>query len=292
MGAASLSAVHAPLRGALWMVAAGACFAIGNSLLRHLTTGSLHPYQVAFLQYGIALLLLLPWVLLRGGASYRTRRPFLQAIRVVAAAIGVLFLTLAFRELPVAEVVALTFTAPLFATLGAAPFLGERVGWRRWAATGVGFLGVLVILRPGLETFRLEALLPLAAALFFAASSLIVKRLSATETADSIVLYLLVLMTPILLVPALPVWQAPTAAHALPLAALGLSAAAAQLALVRAFAAADASFLGPFDFARLPFSALVAFVAFGEAPDRVLWIGAAFIVTAALYLAHEESRPG
>ena len=98
---------HAPLRGALWMIGAGACFALGNSLLRYLT-GVLPSYAVAFLQYGLALLILLPWVLVRGLASVRTARPWFQALRVAAAAIGVVFITLGFQKLPVVEVVAPT----------------------------------------------------------------------------------------------------------------------------------------------------------------------------------------
>ncbi len=280
---------HAPIRGALWMVAAGACFALGNSLLRYLT-GVLHPYEVAFFQYGLALVILMPWVLVRGLASVRTGRPWLQVVRVAAAAIGVLFLTLGFQRLPVAEVVALTFAAPLFAVVGAALVLKEQVGWLRWTATAIGFVGVLVVLRPGAEAFRVDGLYPLAAAFFFAASSLMVKRLSMTESPGSIVFYLLVLMTPMLLVPAIPVWQTPPLALLPYLLALGLTAAAAQFALTHAFAAADASFLGPFDFARLPLSALVAFAAFGETPDRFVWLGAALILGAALYLARHESQ--
>ena len=129
------AAGHAPTRGALWMIGAGVCFAFGNSLLRYLT-GVMHPYEVAFFQYGLALLILLPWVLVRGMASVRTGRPWLQALRVAAAAVGVLFLTLGFQKLPVVEVVALTFAAPLFAVVGAALVLKERVGWQRWMADG------------------------------------------------------------------------------------------------------------------------------------------------------------
>ena len=223
-------------------------------------------------------------------ASIRTGRPWLQMIRVAAAAIGVLFLTLGFQKLPVTEVVALTFAAPLFAVVGAALVLKEQVGWRRWAATAIGFVGILVVLRPGAEAFRPDGVYPLAAAFFFAASSLMVKRLSMTESPGSIVFYLMVLMTPMLLVPAIPVWQTPSVALLPYLLALGLTAAAAQFALTHAFAAADASFLGPFDFARLPLSALVAFAAFGETPDRFVWLGAGLIVCAALYLARHESQ--
>ena len=283
------AAGHAPVRGALWMIGAGVCFAFGNSLLRYLT-GVMHPYEVAFFQYGLALLILLPWVLVRGMASVRTGRPWLQALRVAAAAVGVLFLTLGFQKLPVVEVVALTFAAPLFAVVGAALVLKERVGWQRWMATALGFVGVLIVLRPGLEAFRPAGGLPLAAAFFFAASSLMVKRLAVTETPGSIVFYLLVLMTPMQLVPAIPVWQAPALGSLPYLLALGLTAAAAQFALTHAFAAADASFLGPFDFARLPFSALVAYFAFGETPDLYVWVGAGLILAAALYLAQHESR--
>ena len=111
--------------------------------------------------------------------------------------------------LPLSLAVALSFTAPLFTTLGAALFLGETVRFRRWSATLLGFIGVVIIVRPGAAPFDIGMLLMIASAAANAATTLMVKRLSRTELANAIVTYMVLLMTPMSLAPALFVWQMP-----------------------------------------------------------------------------------
>jgi drug/metabolite transporter (DMT)-like permease len=191
--------------------------------------------------------------------------------------------------MPVADATAFTFTAPLFATLGAALVLKETVGPRRWAAVGVGFLGMLVILRPGAGALEGAAFVALAAALFMAAAKLTVKSLSRTEMPDTIVLYMGLFMTPVSLVPALFVWQWPSWTALAWLVLVGGLASVAQRAMARSFAAADASAVMPLDFSRLIFAAALGWLVFGEAPDAWTWAGAGVIFAATWYTARREA---
>jgi drug/metabolite transporter (DMT)-like permease len=161
---------------------------------------------------------------------------------------------------------------------------------RRWSATILGFVGVLIILRPGFLEVTPEMALPVVAAAFMATAVLIVKSLSRTEAAGTVVIYMNLILTPLSLVPALFVWRWPTSPTWLHLMLLGLFAALAHLALTRAYAKADASAVLPFDYARLPLIAIIAYFAFGEVPGVWTWIGATVIVASAIYIVQRESK--
>lgn len=280
-----------PTRGAVFMIAAAAGFAVMMAIVRYVSR-ELHPFEVAFFRNLFGLGLMAPWIVRVGRDSLTTRRWAMHLLRSLAGLAAMLTLFTALSLLPLAEVTALTFTAPLFTTIGAAVILGETVKARRWSATLVGFAGALIILRPGAETIRPESLIALAAAALMACAFLTVKSLSRTEHPNTIVLMMGVLMTPLSLVPALFVWTPPTAHLWGWLAAMGLAATIGQVFLTRAFAAADASAVLPFDFSRLVFVAILGYVFFGERPDVWTWAGAGVIVAASGYIAHREAALG
>ncbi len=278
------------LNGALLMIASGAGFAYMAVCVRILGREGLDPFQVAFLRNAFGLLAMLPWALRTGRGALRTRRLGLHLLRAVVGVTAMVLLFFAMTLMPLAEASALTFLAPVFATVGAALLLGETVRLRRWAAVAVGFGGAMLILRPGIETVQPAALTAVAAALFMALAVLCVKSLSRTESSNTAVLYMSLLMTPLSLLPALLVWQWPTPGQWMLGLAMGLVATVGQQLLVRAMAAADASLVMPFDFARLVFIALGAYLLFGEVPDLWTWAGAGVILGSAAYIAHRESR--
>jgi drug/metabolite transporter (DMT)-like permease len=289
--------LSAPLQGALYMIAAAFLFAMMNGAIRLLGDGiyaggaeGMHPFQIAFFRNVFALTIMLPWLARNGRVVLRTDRLKVHFWRAGIGLIAMLSWFSAVAYLPLAEAVALNFTVPLFATAGAAIFLGEVVRARRWTATAVGFLGVLIILRPGITEFTPLMTLPVIAACFMACSMLIVKSLSGTEAPASVVLYMNLLLTPLSLGPALFVWRAPTLAELGLGAFIGLCAVVAHISFTRGFARADASAMMPFDYARLPFVAAVGFVLFGEMPDVWTWVGAAVIAGAAIYIAQREAR--
>ncbi|HEX9768337.1 MAG TPA: DMT family transporter [Kiloniellales bacterium] len=281
--------LSAPLKGALYMTAAAFFFSIMNYLVR-LAGQELNPIEVAFFRNLFALLFMMPWLLRVGRSGLATRRLGGHVWRALFG-MGAMFCWFySVTLMPLAEAVSLNFTVPLFATAGAALVLGEVVRARRWTATAVGFLGVLVILRPGFTDVTWVTGLPIVAAAFMACATLFVKSLSETESPNTIVLYMNLLLTPLSLVPAVFVWQWPSTTTLSYMAMLGLLAAAAHIALTRAYAVADASAVLPLDYTRLPFVAAIAFLAFGEVPDLWTWVGAGIIAGSALYIAHREMR--
>jgi drug/metabolite transporter (DMT)-like permease len=283
------SRLDAPLRGALLMIGACAGFAAMMAIVRRVSI-AVHPFETAFFRNLFGIVFMLPWAFRAGWGQLRTGRPAMHVVRSVLGLGAMLLLFTALSLMPLADVTALSFTAPLFATIGAALVLREEVGIRRWMATLVGFAGALVILRPGAHSFTSAALIALASAAAMAAAQLSVKALSRTEHPNAIVLIMGLLMTPMSLLPAAFVWTWPTWSIFGWLLLMGLVATAGQVFLVRAMSAADASAVMPFDFSRLIFASALGWLMFGEIPDAWTWVGAAVIVAATVYIAQREAK--
>jgi drug/metabolite transporter (DMT)-like permease len=279
----------ASLRGALWMVGATTAFACMINLVRVLSA-DFDPLQLVFFRTAFGLLFMLPWLTGRGFGALRTQRLGLHILR---AAIGLVAMTLWFITvalLPLAEVTALSFTAPVFTSVLAVLFLGEVMRARRWAATAVAFLGALIILRPGIEAVDPVALLVIVTALVWAVGSIVVKVLGRTDHPAAIVTYMTLFLTPLSLIPALFVWQTPGLFDLGLLALLGAAGSLGHVCLARALATAEASVVMPFDYLRLPLVAVVAYLLFGEVPDVWTWVGGAVIAASSIYIAQREGR--
>ncbi len=274
----------------LFMTAACGFFALMNICVRIASDAGMHPLQIAFFRNLFALLTMVPWLIATDFQGLRTKRFGAHARRATLGLTAMVFWFSSVALLPLAEATALNFTFPLFGTILAAVILKERVRIRRWSATVVGFLGVLIILQPWDASLAWVSFLPIAAAFFMAFSAITVKQLSATESAGTVVLYMNLIMTPISLVPALFFWQWPDWEIWLALLALGSFAAISHVALTRAYALAEASLIQPLDYIRLPMIALLAFLVFGEVPSDWIWPGAAVIAGASLYIARREAQ--
>ena len=281
--------VPAPVKGALWMLVSAAALAGLTGVVRHMSAG-LHPFEIAFFRSFFGLLILAPWLMRSGLGVLRTKRLGLYTLRCALGVATMLMWFTAISMVPLADAVALGFTSPLFVILGAALFLGEVVRGRRLGATLCGFAGALIILRPGGGVLDLGAVLVLLSAVTLAGANLSVKELSRTESVQAIVTYMVIFMVPLTFIPALLVWQTPTPAQLAELAGLAALATLGNYAMTRAVAVADASAVMPYDYARLPFAALIGFFVFGETSDAATWIGAGVIAVASLYLAHHESK--
>ncbi|MBI4185411.1 MAG: DMT family transporter [Proteobacteria bacterium] len=250
-----------------------------------------HPFVVAFLYNLSMLVFMLPVTARRGLAALKTTRHGLYLARGASSAVAVVTWAAALAHLSIDKATALNFTVPVFTTLGAVLVLGESVGWRRLAAVAVGLAGSLLILRPGFGGFEAAALLPLVTAAAVAATMLMIKSLARTEPSDRVVFYLALYTTLFTAVPALYVWRTPPAELLLWMVALGAASGGRHVLATRAFAIADASLVAPLDFFRLPFGALVGFLAFGELMDGPSWIGAAVIFAAAMLIAEPDRPP-
>lgn len=274
-------------KAALWMSGASITFAAMNAIIR-LCSAELPPIELAFFRNFFSLLVMLPWVAHYGLSSLKTQRIKLYSIRALLGMVSMICWFTAVASIPLAEATALSFTGPIFATVGAALVLRETVGWRRWSAVAVGFIGVIVVLRPGSVELSTGAMLALASAVMAAAGMLMVKSLARTEPAPAIVAYMVIYLAPISLIPALFVWVWPSPGTWPYLVVLGAFGAVAHICLTRGLAAADASAVMPFDYLRMPFIALMAYLLFDEIPTVWTWIGAGIIAVATLYIAHRE----
>ncbi len=191
--------------------------------------------------------------------------------------------------LPLNESAALGFAMPLFATVGAALFLGETVRARRWSAVGAGFVGVLIILRPGLIPFELGAAMVLVSAMLGAFITLIFKYFTGGERATTLILYQSLFSTLFSVPPAVVVWHAPESFALWMMVANGILGTLGWITFLRACALTDASALMPFEFLRLPVVAIFAYLLFNEIPDEWVWVGAGVIFSSTLYIAHREA---
>lgn len=246
-------------------------------------------FVVAILRTVFALTLLGPWLARVGVSGIRTRRLGLHFVRGFCGIASFACVIYALAHLLMADAVVLAFTTPLWSIVVSAIVLGEIAGPRRIAATLVGFVGVVLIVKPqgGIEP---AALVALGSAVFTSLAMISMKRLSATEPPTRIVFYFFVFGTLVLLVPAAVTWRTPTLAQFAWLFGAGLLGAIGQDWLARAYDAAEVTIVAPFDFLRLPIAALLGFVIFDEVPDVLTVLGTLIIIAASLYIARREAR--
>jgi drug/metabolite transporter (DMT)-like permease len=285
----SFDQLPAAVRGALWMLLAAAMFACMGGLIRFLSN-DIHPLVTGFFRSVFGMILILPFMAKFGFGMMRTRRHGLFLLRGVASGLGQAFYFMAMAFLPLADAVSLTFTAPLFGVVLAVALLGEKFRLPRWIATVVGFAGVLIVLRPGFAEVTLVTLTPLLAAFSMSFIWVFVKMLSKTEPTERIVFYMMAYTIPTSLVPALFVWTTPPLELVPWLVVLAVFANLGQVAMTNAYRAAEATAVFPFDFARLPFTALIAFFAFSQTPDIWTWLGALVIFGSTVYIVRHEAR--
>jgi len=281
-----------PVKAACWMLLAGLSFAMVNTLSQYLSMNlSVPSTVVAFVQYGVALVVMLPWLLKSGmRKALHTKNFKWHILRVALAIAGIqVWLWALAYPVPIWQGISLLMLSPLFATIGAALFLGENVGWARFGATLVGFLGALVVLAPWTEDFSWGALLPVVAAFFWAAYSLMVKRLSADDSTMTMVVYLLLFITPFNVFLVVPDWDASyLVEYGGWLALSGVLVALAQWSVASAYANADASFVQPFDHAKLPINILAGWIVFAWVPPGYLWLGAFMILASVVFIGRYE----
>jgi len=280
--------ISAPVLGAFYMVLSAFCFAITAGLLRY-ATREVHPFEAAFLRSFSGLIFMLPLVMRGGLAGISIKRPRLHILRGIISGIGTLMWSSALAVLPVGEAVALNFTAPLFATMLAPFVLHEVVRARRWTACFLGFTGVLIMLRPGLEVISVGALLSIGSAATIACNMLIIRIISQEDNARTVVFTFSVFTSLVTLLPALFVWETPSWEMLVVLVVCGLLATLAHLLLTRAMSIAEMSAIAPLDFVRLLFAAGIGFIWFSEIPDIWTAIGAIVITSSAVYIARREA---
>jgi drug/metabolite transporter (DMT)-like permease len=246
--------------------------------------------QLVLLRSVAQLAILLPFLMRAGPAVLRTSHPGLHALRGGLTIAGLFAYFYSYAHLPMASAVSISFARNLFIVAFAALVLGEVVRWRRWSATIVGFIGVVVVMRPGAGEFSPAYLVAVAGAATGAAITLTTRALARREAPVQIMAYIAIICTAGTLLPGLLAWEWPDARQACWLAVIGIFGPAGQYVAIRAFRLGEASALAPVDYARLLFAVAAGYLVFAEVPDAWTVAGAAIIVCSTLYITIREAR--
>jgi drug/metabolite transporter (DMT)-like permease len=277
-----------PFRGIALILASTVFLGTSDVTAKYLST-SLPSIEIAWIRFLVFALIMTP-AMLRGSPLYAlpTGRLGLQLMRGAALLGSSLLFISGLRFLPIAEASATGFVSPLFVTALSIVLLGESVGLRRWLATAVGLIGVLIILRPGSNAFHPAALFPIVSALAWAATLVMTRMMSGSERTITTMTYSAITGVAILSAMVPLVWVHPSWHDIFLAIFIGVASTAGQWIVVLAFRYADASVLAPFSYTQLLWVSILGFIIFGEVPDIWTVIGAAFVVASGLYTAHRE----
>jgi len=271
--------------GAIWMGLSAGLFACADGTAKALSQNGIHVFEIAFMRYALCLIFLAPYTLLLKRRLLKTQHPYAHLTRALMVSAAQILGYYALSRMFVADVTAINFARPLCITILAVLILRERVAWRRWAATVIGFGGVIVMVRPGAAGIEPAALAALGTMLLFSAQSVIIARYADTEKPIQYVFFYHVLATALFAVPAILTWRDPTIADLALMFLLGIVSLAAEICSIKALSSGEASVVGPVEYVRLIFATLVGYALFRELPGVLTWIGAAIIVASALYVA-------
>lgn len=270
------------------MVLGCMAFAVLWGLIRQ-ASETVHPFVVVFYRNLFGTLMLAPLIIKHGRELFRTNRIGTHVRRATSGVIATFCTFYAIANAPLATVMSINYAAPLFTTVAAIFLLGETVRWRRMVALAIGFVGMLIVLRPGQLPMTLGIMAAVISAIATAFSTIAMKQLSRTESSLSVVTYSFVLMLPPSLIVCLPYWQWPNGQELLVLLGVGLMASLGQSFTVKALGAAEATAVLPYDFVRFGLVIAIGVMVFGDPVDAFTYLGGAIIFLATLYMAHRES---
>jgi len=287
--AARFDALPGPVRAGFWIACTGATFTSMMVIARRLSP-DLPIFVIVFFRAVFGLGFLMPTAARRGVMGMRTTKLPLYLVRGVTAFVSIACFFFAATYIPLADIAAIGFTRPAFACIAAILILGEIAHARRWAAIAVGFVGALIVVRPGFAELNAGILFAFGAVAGQVANTILIKYLTNTDHPDTIAIYQGLCMAPIALVLALFVWVTPNLEQFGWLLLMGAFGAVTQRTIGRSYAAADATVVTVLDFIRLPVAALIGLAVFGEWPVVWVWIGGAIIVASSILLTKRESR--
>jgi drug/metabolite transporter (DMT)-like permease len=259
------------------------------AIVHHLTQ-RLPVFEVALGRNLFGLLFMVPWLMKVGLGALRTRHAGMHAVRGVMSATNMWFLFAALALAPVADVSAITFMMPIIASILAVLILKEATRYQQWLAALAGFMGVLIVIRPGMADYNPGLLYAVGAVLVGSCVAMMIKTLLRHDSSDTVAVYLFISHIVIGIIPAIIVWITPTWEEMAWFFLLGGLAALIQRTFNRAMAVAEATVVLPFNFTRLLWAALFGFLFFAEIPDLWTWVGGGIIFASSLWLAHINTR--
>lgn len=277
-------------KGVGLMLGSAASISGANGAVQYLSHSNLHVFEIAFFRQLLGLIFMSA-LFLRGGLRPLITRKFgLHVLRSILNVLAMLAFFYGLSLEPLAKVVSLGLTAPLFATIGAVLFLRERMTPHRWIALGIGVAGAMIILRPGIQVVSLGALMVLISNTLWAVALVVIKVLTRTESSVTVALYSSLLQTPIAFMFAVFFWQWPTVEQLVWLAGIAIFGTISQLALTEAFRKADATLVLPADFTKVIWASLIGYFFFNQVPEIWVGVGAVVIFSAVFYNSYSDSR--
>ncbi len=264
-------------RGALWMLVAALTMTLQSAIVKDLGA-TIDSFEIAFFRGLFGTLLVLPVAIRRLHLRDLSHNLGLHTGRTIAGVTSLICTFYAFTEMPLADATAIMFTMPVFMIVLAVVFLGESAGWWRTTATLIGFLGVVIVVRPGTAAFDPVSLIALFGALLHAVVGVFVKKMARVEPPELIMLYFSLLATVVFFLPTLYVWHNPTPGELASLGAVAVLGIVNQVCFIAACRVGEMTVVAPLDYTRLLFAGILGYAVFGEIPDGVAAIGALFII--------------
>lgn len=264
-------------------------FSIMNIFIRK-AAENLHVFEVVFFRNLLAFIVMLPILKSTGLVAIKMNNTKLFFMRGFFGAIGMLAGFTSLTLIPLAQATAISFSKPIFITIGATIFLGEIIKARRIAAIIIGIIGMLIIVQPGVNSFSFGIMLAIIAALAGSLNALIVKKLTLTDTPQAIVTWMVIILIPITFIPAIPVWEWPSFETWLYLWGIAIVGTLAHFSWTKSYSMADITSLEPIEFIKLPIMALLGWMIFSEIPGTWTWVGGLIIFMSTIYISHREAK--
>jgi len=279
------------MRGIFWMLVFALTMSFMWVFIRHVSQ-DIHPFEISFFRNLFGLIAVIPWFIKYGLTPLKTQKLGLLGLRGLLNTVSMLAFFTALSITPVADVTALAFMSPIYATLFAMFYFHEKVGLRRWSAILFGFAGTMVVLRPGFETIGTGQMLVIGSGIIWGVCLVLIKVIGRTESSVTITTYMSVFMAPMSLIPALFVWHWPSGEQFAWLVGIGILGGAGQMAMSESLKSADTHVVMPADFTKLIWVAIIGYLAFGEVPGLYVWLGGAMIFGSTAFIAYREHALG
>ena len=251
---------------------------------------NLHILEVVFLRNLLGFIVMLPILKSTGLAAIKMNNTKLFFMRGFFGAIGMVAGFTSLTLIPLAQATAISFSKPIFITIGATIFLGEIIKARRIAALIIGIIGMLIIVQPGVNSFSFGIMLAIIGALAHSLNALIVKKLTLTDTPQAIVTWMVIILIPITFIPAILVWEWPSFETWLYLWGIAIVGTLAHFSWTKSYSMADITSLEPIEFIKLPMMALLGWMIFSEIPGTWTWVGGLIIFMSTIYISHREAK--
>lgn len=274
--------------GILWFILSIFC-SITNDVLSKYANSEMHPFQVAFLRFLFATIILIPVIIYKGVDCIRSSSIKIHILRGTLLFLGIVSWTYGLKNVQIPTATVISFSIPVFTLILAVFFLNENIIWQRWIATAVGLIGVIVTLYPELSEFNLYGFIFLGAAILFASLDIINKIFVVKETMISMMFYSSLTTCFLAIIPAMYYWQPVDIGTLLILSLFGLSANLILFFILKAFALVDATASAPYRYLELPLSAAASYLLFSDVPPITTLYGALIIIPATLFIAYSES---